>query len=76
MYSHEIDTFLANEVVIQIESGTVLRNIFEMIRTASYLPKDEFFAKAVSAYMLVLDRVVQTDVDRVVSCASDTGIMI
>jgi hypothetical protein len=54
MYSYEIDTFLA-DVVINIESSIVLKNVMELLRVANYHPKEPFFHKAISAYMITLD---------------------
>lgn len=39
MYTHEIDKFL-NDVIINVESPIVLKNIMEMLKIANYIPND------------------------------------
>lgn len=60
MYTHEIDKFL-NDVIINVESPIVLKNIMEMLKIANYIPNDQIFLKAISAYLITLDGLQQFD---------------
>lgn len=82
MWKHEIDNFLL-DIVIRVESASVIRNVMDMLRTASYLPAEPFFAKAVSAYMIAYDGQERFDtcendyqVEKTVKTAGDTSVVL
>lgn len=57
MYKYEIETFL-QDVIINVESPIVIRNVMEMLKTVNYLPPEDLFLKAISAYLITLDGLV------------------